>query len=437
MLCLVLNWPALADAETPNGPVDASMLDSAGRVNVANFAERVVDGDWSPAIQAAIDSISKENGFTAGARLFIPPGNYRIDRTLVIGRNSAHWGLHVSGYGATLHGGAALDEQELVEPEPEEDEAGIPIIELKNPPDLEGAAYHIEGIRLTRENRRNGCGIAIGWEAVPKNTTFSNVKITGQKIGIHICYAWQLRFRECVLLGNGTGMQARSHGNNLSIVGCTFRRSNRHGLVIGPDRGQWASNAVHISGSIFEANKGYGLLLQSSGEAVVSGNYFEANGNGIGIFTQWRTTVDTNFFWGFYGHGWRQSPYSDNAHIVIGGANIGLRLRNNQYREVSAWYRRPEDGTAWEYVPRPQGPSGIKEHVPKPPEQEEGFVYEQRPTGILLVGTLKGRHTLDAAPELGPNAKVETTRIAADTGLHYFEFDEGTNRFELRSVTGE
>ncbi|MFO7947917.1 MAG: right-handed parallel beta-helix repeat-containing protein [Armatimonadota bacterium] len=415
-------------------PVAPERLDACGRLNVRQFADHVVDGDWAPAIQAAIDSVSRENGFNRGATIFLPPRTYRIDDTIIIGTDPGQYGLHLLGYGAVLHGSAALDARELRDPEPEEAEAGLPVILLKTPGGHEGASYVLEGFTVTRENRRHGTGIAVGWDDVPKNTTFRNVNVHAQKIGIHIPYAWQFRFRDCVLRSNDIGMQMRSHANNVLIDGCSFRRNHHHGLVIGPDRGQWASNSSHISGCIFEANKGYGLLLQSSGEAVVTGNYFEANGNGIGVFTHWRTTIDTNFFWGYYGHSWRQTPYADDAHIVIGGQNIGLRLRNNQYREVTAWFRRPEEGERWEYVPHPEGPSGVKQHEPRPPEKKPGFVYEERPVGIMVVGTIKGRHVFDAAPAVGPGAKITTERIAADTGLAYFEYDAATNRFVEGSV---
>lgn len=418
------------------GPVSPGQLDGSGRVSVRRFADLVTDGNWAPAIQAAIDSVSEENGFSRGATVFIPPGTYRIDDTITIGNNGAHYGLHFVGYGAELKGSAQLDSVQLEDPEPEEAEAGVPVILLKNPPASEGANYVLEGFTVTRENRRGGAGIAVGWDDVPKNTTFRSVSVHDQKIGIHVPYAWQFRFRDCIFRANEIGMQLRSHANNVMIDGCTFRRNHGHGLIIGPDRGQWASNSCHISGCIFEANKGYGLLLQTSGEAVVTGNYFEANGNAIGIFTHWRTTIDTNFFWGYYGHSWQQTPHADDAHIVIGGNNIGVRLRNNQYRQVKAWFRRPEDGQRWEYVPRPEGPRGVKEHEPRVPEKEHGFAYQEREVGILITGRIEGRHVFDEAPAIGPGAKIVTKQVAADTGLSYFEYDEATNVFVEKSVLG-
>ncbi len=406
-----------------------------GRVDVREFQNVVANGDWSPAIQAAIDWVSEENGFSAGATIFFPPGTYRIDRSIVLGGNKAHWGLHLLGYGATLVGSSALDEQPLVDPEPEEEDAGVPILILNDMEEhgVEGAGYCIEGLRFTRENAPNGIAISVPWNEIPKGTTFRSIKVHGQNIGVHVKFAWQLYFSDCIFRGNTTGMVIQSHGNNIGIVNCIFRRNHEHGLVIGPDRGQWGSNGQHISGSIFEANKGYGILLLSSAQTVISGNYFEANGNDIGVMTPWQTTIDTNLFWGYYGHGWRQTPFADNAHIIVGGCQ-DLRLRNNLYAGVKAWFRRKEGETRWEYVPRPEGPSGIAQHAPAPPEQEPGYDYEEREVNVLITGTFAGEHVFDTLPTVHHEANVQTTRVAKDTGLHYYEYDPGTNEFVTKSL---
>lgn len=262
---------AIRSLEGAEGPVAAELLDVTGRIDVRRFADRVRDGDWSPAIQAAIDAVREEDGFTAGATVFFPPGTYRVDRTLILGGDRAHGGLHLLGYGATLLGSMALDGQPLPYDEPEEKEAGVPILLLHKPPGVEWADYVIEGLRFSRQ-QKNGCAIAVPWNDVPKQTSFRRVIVQGQKIGVHIPYAWQFSFTDCSFRGNDVGMQIRSHGNHINIAGCEFRRNHHHGLVIGPDRGQWASNVQHISGCIFEANKGYGILLRSSAQTVLTGN---------------------------------------------------------------------------------------------------------------------------------------------------------------------
>ena len=48
-------------------------------VNVRSFEHRAKDGDWSRAIQAAIDSVDRENGYEAGGTVLFPAGTYRID----------------------------------------------------------------------------------------------------------------------------------------------------------------------------------------------------------------------------------------------------------------------------------------------------------------------------------------------------------------------
>ncbi len=425
---------AIRSLDGAEGPVAAELLDVTGRIDVRRFADRVQDGDWSPAIQAAIDAVREEDGFTAGATIFFPPGTYRVDRTLILGGDRAHGGLHLLGYGATLLGSVALDGQPLPydEPEPEEKEAGVPILLLRKPPGVEWADYVIEGLRFSRQ-QKNGCAIAVPWNDVPKQTSFRRAIVQGQKIGVHIPYAWQFSFTDCSFRGNDIGMQIRSHGNHINIAGCEFRRNHYHGLVIGPDRGQWASNVQHISGCIFEANKGYGVLLRSSAQTVLTGNYFEGNGTSIGVYTPWEVTIDTNLFWGYYGHGWRHSRFPDNAHIVVSGCQR-LHLRNNRYAAVTAWFRRPEEGTRWEYVPRPPGPEGVETKKPAPPEQEPGFVYEERPVSVLIDGTFGGRYVFDTAPEIGPQGKIKTTRMIRDTGLEYYEYHPESNRFELKSL---
>ena len=421
---------ALAGCGTPRAEEHGA---SDGRVNVREFAHLVKDGDWSPALQAAIDRVSESNGYEAGGTVVFPPGTYRVDRSIVLGGNKAHWGLHLLGYGATLVGTEKLSKQPLVDPEPEEKDAGVPILVVKSPPGIEGASYCIEGLRFTREGKRAGIGISVPWKQVPKCTTFRSLKFHGQNIGVHIKYAWQFSFTDCIFRGNTRGMVIQSHGNNVGIVNCTFRRNHAAGLVFGPDRGQWASNAQHISGSIFEANKGYGILLLSSAQTVIAGCYFEANGTSIGVMTPWQTTIDTNLFWGYYGHGWRVTPYADNAHIVLEGAKR-VRLRNNHYAATKAWFRRKDGSTRWEYVPRPKGPGGIKKHAPAPPKKQAGYAYEERPVGILIAGTFEGDFVLDGVPSLHNTARIKTTRVASDTGLHYYQYDANTNTFVTKSL---
>ena len=86
--------------------------------------------------------------------------------------------------------------------------------------------------------------------------------------------------------------------------------------------------------TFFEANKGYGILNAGGLQVAIVGNYFEANGNSIGILALWGTTVDTNHFQGSYGQGWnmnrvRGQVVSDKAHIIV--ASKKVQLRNNNY----------------------------------------------------------------------------------------------------------
>jgi hypothetical protein len=366
-----------------------------------------------------------------------PSGVYPIGSPITLGTARGQWGLQITGYGATLLGTPTLDEYEVPGAEPEEQELGAPILRIHGVEGIEGGNYAIEGLSFDRQQRGNGVGISLPMgHRVAKNTTFRSVKVTGQNVGVHINYQWQVFFTECMFRGNQRGMIIQNHGNNIGITNCTFRRNHYDGLVIGPDRGQWGSNAQHISGTIFEANKGYGLLLLSSAQTVVTGCYFEANGNHLGVMTEWETTIDTSLFWGYYGHGWRRDDFSDNACVVIRGAK-NLQMRNNRYAAVNAWFRRPADGQRWEYVPVPPGPGGVSEKAPPDPEQQEGFVYEQQPVGILIDGTLEGNFVLDALPTVHQNASIITTAIAKDTGLTYYRYDEATNRFEERSLLPE
>jgi len=418
----------------PSAPRD----DPRVSVNVRDFSHLVADDDWSPAIQAAINYVSKGNGFDVGGTVLFPAGTYRIDRPVVVGERPAHWGLRLLGYGATLVGTPELDKQPLPDPEPEAKDKGVPMLVLKSPEGIEGAGYCIEGLRLTREREPDssitGVGISVPYKEVPKGTTIRNVKIHGQKVGVHIKHAYQIYFTDCIFRGNETGMIIQCHGNNIGIAGCIFRRNHHHGLVIGPDRGQTASNSQHISNCIFEANKGYGILLQSNGQTVITGNYFEANGNDIGAMSSWETTIDTNLFWGSYGHGWEINPYSDSAHIVVGKAR-SLQLRNNQYSSVTAWLRRKEGTARWEYAPRAKGPSGVREHKPRLPKKEPGYEYRELPCPILIVGTVwDDDNVFDAQPLVHHQANIRQARVARDSGLQYYEYDAGTNEFVAKSL---
>ncbi|MCP5458031.1 MAG: hypothetical protein H6971_00160 [Gammaproteobacteria bacterium] len=409
--------------------------DEAGWVNISRFKDRVRDGDWSPAIQAAIDYVRPDNGYTRGATVLFPAGRYRIDRPLEIGNNPAHGGLHLLGYGAVLVGGSALDGQPLPSAESGMPLAGVPIVRLKTVPEVEEAAYVIEGLSFDRENGPKGVGIAIPWAEIPKSTSFRSIKVFNQDVGIHILNAWQIYFSDCVFFSNGIGLKIQHQGNNISILNSVFRRNHYHGLVIGPDQGQAASNAQFIAGSIFEANKGYGILLSSNGQTQITGNYFEANGTGIGVMTLWPTTIDTNFFEGYYGQGWRRTPFADNAHIVVDGARH-LRLRNNTYNGVQAWFRRKPDGSRWEYLPPVEGPIGVTEHRPAPPLQEPGYEYQERPVTVLITGVFGGRHVFDTVPTLHQDARVETQRIGSDDGLHYFQYQPRTHTFIEKDLLG-
>ncbi len=420
-----------APAEAPVGP------QSARTVSLVDFADLALDGDWAPALQAAIASFASDEAPVHGGTLTIPPGRYPIASPVTLGTDAGQWGLQIVGYGATLLGTEALDAVEMPEREPEETELGVPMLSIHGVDGIEGGNFCIEGLTFDRAQSGNGVGISMPWgHGVAKNTTFRSVKVMHQNVGVHINHQWQIFFTECMFRSNQRGMVIQNHGNNIGITNCTFRRNQDHGLVIGPDRGQTASNGQHISGSIFEANKGYGMLLLSSAQTFVTGCYFEANGNHLGVMTPWQTTIDTNLFWGYYGHGWRRSDFPANACVVVRGAKR-LQMRNNHYAGVKAWFRRNDNGERWEYVPVPEGPQGVPEHAPPEPEKEAGFVYEQRPVPIFITGTLEGDFVLDALPEVHPDAKLETTTIAKDTGLSYYRYDEVTNRFEEHSLLDE
>ncbi len=147
--------------ETPTGPVRQSP-DPHVYVNVRDFSQAAHEDDWSPAIRAAIDYVSQDNGFEAGGTVLFPAGTYPIGRPIVIGEKPAHWGLRLLGYGATLIGTAKLDEQPLPDPEPEAADKGVPMLVLKSPEGIEGAGYVIEGLRLTRQRKRGAVATGVG-----------------------------------------------------------------------------------------------------------------------------------------------------------------------------------------------------------------------------------------------------------------------------------
>ena len=341
---------------------EEKVVETDAYVNIKDFSRLTVDGDWSVVIQAAIDHVSARNGYENGATILFPPGTYKISKTIVLGRDPAHYGMRLSGYGAVLMGTKTLDQQPLNYEERKkafadkkdkfslmalpgeldfdgETNVGVPILELWKPESNaghdEGASYVIEGLTFTRESMLVGVGIKIPAETVPKNVTFRDVKVHRQNVGVHINHCYQIRFESCIIRGNQIGIWGRNHFNSVSIINSTIRRQHLHGVVIGPNAGTWGSSAIYLAGNIIEANKGYGILNAGGLEVAIMGNYFEANGNSIGILSpHGGTTVDTCYFNLFYGHGWNMNRYrgkvvSDKAHIIVASGNN--QLRNNKY----------------------------------------------------------------------------------------------------------
>ncbi len=334
-----------------------------GAVSIRDFADRAVDGDWSPAIQAAIDHVTAANGYENGATVFVPPGTYTVNRTVVLGQDPAHYGTRLSGYGAVLVGTETLDGQPAHYEERKrafeengdkfslqalpgeldfdgETHVGIAILELWDPPGQEGASYVIEGLTFTRESNMKGVGIKIPAETVPKNVTFRDIKVHRQNVGVHLNHVYQIRFESCIIRGGRIGIWGRNHFNSVSILNSSIRRQHLHGIVIGPNAGTWGSSGIYIAGCILEEIKGYGILNAGGLQVAIVNNYFEMVGNSIGILSPYgNTTVDTCHFWGNYGHGWKMNHHkgqlvADRAHLVVDSPNV--QLRNNRYAGVAA-----------------------------------------------------------------------------------------------------
>ena len=352
-------------------------------VNIKDFAHLVDGEDWSPAIQAAMDSVCVENGYKHGATIHFPPGAYRIDRTLYMGRKTGSHGMRLSGYHAVLLGTKTLDAQPsgyearkkaLAESEDPGDVSylhslageldfdgvytGIAILEIWRPDEApvsywqEGTSYVIEGLTFSRENEGNGVGIKIPvprpGRACPKRMVFRDVKVYRQNVGFLSNYCWQIRIETCSFRHNQYGIWGRSHFNAVSVINTEVRRIGKHGLVIGPNYGDWGSSSVFIAGSIFEAIRGYGIANYGGLQVVITGCYFEADGNSIGVFSKYgKTTIDTCHFWGAFGKprhghgtivkGTEHEFYGDvsvvnRAHLVINSTDVVLR--NNNYRQV-------------------------------------------------------------------------------------------------------
>ncbi|RLT04469.1 MAG: hypothetical protein DWI21_14325 [Planctomycetota bacterium] len=358
-------WPGISVLSGDEQPAkrDASGKDvepgnRTSHVSVKDFSHLVADGDWSPAIQAAIDHVSAKNGYENGTTILFPPGTYKINKTIRLGKDRAHYGTRLSGYGAVLKGTKILDAQSVNYEErkqalaeakdqfsldalpgeldfDEKTNVGVPILELWDPPEIEGANFVIEGLTFDREAALVGVGIKVPAETVPKNITFRDVKINSQNVGVHINHCYQIRFESCLIRGNQIGIWGRNHFNSVSIINCEIRRQHRHGVVIGPNVNQWGNTGIHIAGNIFEEIKGYGILNLAGNGVTIIGNYFEMVGNSIGVLTPyWSTTIDTNAFMSFYGYGWNMNKHggkvvSDQAHIILDSPDV--QLRNNKY----------------------------------------------------------------------------------------------------------
>ena len=353
-------------------------------VNIKDFAHLVDGDDWSPAIQAAMDSVCVENGYQHGATIFFPPGTYRIDRTLYMGKKVGSYGMRLSGYNAVLLGTKKLDAQPpdyqarkkaLAESKNPEDTpylnaidgeldfegvyTGNPILEIwragqEAPVSYwqEGTSFVIEGLTFSRENDGNGVGIKIPVPrpggSSPKQMVIRDVKVYRQNVGFLSNYCWQIRIESCSFRHNQYGIWGRSHFNAVSVINTEVRRIGKHGLVIGPNYGEWGSSSVFIAGSIFEAIRGYGIANYGGLQVVITGCYFEADGNSVGVFSKYgKTTIDTCHFWGAFGtprhghgtivKGKEHEFYGDvsvvnKAHLVINSTDVVLR--NNNYRQV-------------------------------------------------------------------------------------------------------
>ena len=399
---LCCSWRAATSDETERAKV-------VGCVNVRDFAERVAGDDWSPAIQAAIDHVNAANGYENGATVLFPPGTYKVNKTILLGKSRSHYGTRLSGYGAVLVGTKTLDAQPLHYEEREKTltgdyktalpgeldfngkNVGVPILELWDPPNTEGAAFVVEGLTFDREVNAQGVGIKIPAETVPKNVTFRDIKVYRQNVGIHVVYAWQIRLESCIIRSNQIGIWGRSHFNSVSIVNSTIRRQHLHGIVIGPNAGSWGSSAIYIAGSIFEETKGYGILNAGGCQVTIVGNYFEMVGNSIGVLSPYgNTIIDGNHFWGGYGHGWNLNKHkgqivSDKGHVVV--SSPGVQMRNNRY------------GGA---------------------------------TPILVFG-LSGANCFDALPVAAEGVILaDGTRVGDSSGLGAYVYDASNRKFEFQ-----
>ena len=384
----------------------------SGDVNIRDFADRVVGEDWSPAIQAAFDYVNAGNGYPQGATVFFPPGTYKIDKTVKLGKKCGY-GVRLLGYGAVLLGTKTLDAQPLdyevrlkALTEAKDDfsvmalpgeldfdgkNVGPAILELWAPPENEGSAYTIEGLTFDREAGGVGVGIKVPAETVPKNITFRSIKVYKQNVGVHINHCYQIWFDNCLIRGNQIGIWGRNHFNSVSIVNSEIRRQHLHGIVIGPNAGSWGSSAVYIAGCIFEETKGYGILNAGGLQVSIVNCYFEMVGNSIGILSSYgNTTVDTCHMWGGYGHGWNINKHggqvvADKAHIVVDSPNV--QLRNNRYSGAAP---------------------------------------------ILLFG-LGGKNSFDDLPVVAEGAKLADDAKAADSaGLGAYVYDAARKQFAYR-----
>ena len=400
-------------------------------VNIGDFKDKVQNGDWAPAIQAAIDSVSSDKGYQRGTTIYFPPGIYRIDQTIKLGRKRAHHGVRLSGYGAVLIGSKKLDRQSVRYKERAKEfkdadtrdsrfalmalpgeldfkgkNVGPAILELclasdrsdPPPPELKSSTYEgmslvIEGLTFHREANNRGVGIKIPAMEIPKNITFRDVVIHNQNVGVHVNHCYQIRFESCILRGNTIGIWGRNHFNGISVVNTSIRRG-KHGMIIGPNAGTWGSSGIYIAGSIFESLQGYGILSMGGNQTTIIGCYFEANANHIGIFTPYGyTTIDTNFFGGV---SWRKRAYnkvkdtvvSGIAHIVISSQNVVAR--SNRY-------------------------------------------YTRKGNPAILVFGLKGKNVFDSCPQVGKETILsDNFKAASANGTGAYVYNALKRKFEAR-----
>jgi len=300
------------------GLTNISRTNITERINVMEFGlvqDSSVD-NWGP-LQAA---------FNSGMKLFIPPGDYRVNQTLHVTNNL----LNVSGISATIRPGAQMTNVlEVVTPVASYDfvwdgvsianQYGVSVCVATNGMVLgssDGTGAIIGG-RIERAQFqwfRDGTGVIIN---SAQSLHLKDVSVSLSQIGIEIAkpsspvYAYNVTFDHCFLNGNYTNGVYVNNGLGISFNNCFIQGSGGPGIRVANGLYGGVAGPITVSDCFFDGNCSYSQQWTNSGQFHVEDAFI------AGTWAQ-NITVQHTFFSG------EQLSETNFCHIRCGPGTYSL-----------------------------------------------------------------------------------------------------------------